>query len=232
MLPVKTKTILIVDAPDPFIRTDKCMLGRKDVRILAAKSGREALEIHRREMADFILADLNTPDLPGDELARAVRLDPVMKKVSIVLVSSLKRADLERCASSGANDYITRPIVPVKLLEKIARFIDIPMRSNLRVLVKARLIGSIGQQPFFGTTCNISIAGLLMETEKVLAKGDHIACSFFIPDVERVSAKGEVVRVARQEGTFHYGVQFIELSELDKEIIEAYVQRCAEQFAY
>ena len=228
----KMKKILIVDGLDLPIKEEKSVLSRKDVRILTTKSGREALEIHRREVADFILADLNAPDMPGDELAKAVRGDPMMKKVSIVLVSSLRKVDLERCANSGANDYITRPIAPEKLLEKVAHLIDIPMRGNLRVLIKARLIGSIGQEPFFGTTCDISVAGLLMETEKVLAKGDQIACSFFIPDTERVSAKGEVVRVARPESIFHYGVKFVELPARDKNNIEAYVQRCAKQPAH
>ncbi|MDA8387677.1 MAG: response regulator [Nitrospiraceae bacterium] len=219
------KKILIVDGLDPFIREEKDILSRNDFHIFTTKSGREALEIHRREMADFILADLNAPDLAGDELAKAVRLDPSLKRVSIVIVTSLKRADLERCACSGANDYITRPIDPEKLLGKVAHLIDVPRRGDLRVLIKARLIGSIGQEPFFGTTCNISVSGLLLETEKVLAKADLISCSFFIPDAERVSAKGEVVRVTRQEGIFHYGVRFVELPEWDTKIIETYVRR-------
>ena len=225
---MKMKKILIVDGLGPFIREEKGMLSRSDFLILTTKSGREALEIHRREMADFILADLNSPELAGDELAKAVRGDPSLRRVSIVLVTSLKRADLERCARSGANDYLTRPVDPEKLMDKLARLIDVPRREKLRVLIKARLLGSMGQEPFFGTTCNISVSGLLLETEKVLAKADLISCSFFIPDAERVSANGEVVRVARQEGLFHYGVRFSEVQERDKKIIDTYVQMCAE----
>ncbi|MDA8086331.1 MAG: response regulator [Nitrospiraceae bacterium] len=219
------KKILIVDGLEPFIREEKNILSRLDFRVLTTKSGREALEIHRREKADFILIDLNTPDMAGDELARTVRLDPALKHVSIVIVSSMKKADLERCASSGANDYITRPIDSKKLLAKVSRLIDVPQRKDLRVLIKARLIGSVGQQPFFGTTCDISVSGLLLETEKVLAKSDLISCSFFIPETERVQAKAEIVRVCREEKMFHYGARFVEIPERDRKIVEDFILR-------
>ncbi len=219
------KKILVVDGLEPFIKEEKNIFSRLDFHVMAAKSGREALEIHRREKADFILIDLNAPDMAGDELAMAVRRDPALKHVSIVIVSSLKKADLERCACSGANDYITRPIDPKKLLAKVSRLIDVPQRKDFRVLIKARLLGSVGQQPFFGTTCDISVSGLLLETEKVLAKADLIACAFFIPETERVSANAEIVRVSREERMFHYGARFIEMPERERQIIEAFVSR-------
>ena len=224
------KKILIVDGSEPIIPEEKSstMLSRKDFQIFSAKSGREALETHRREKANLILADLDAPDMAGDELARAIRLDPAMKTVSIMLVTSLRRADLERCANCGANDYITRPIDTKKFLEKVAKLIDVPRRKDIRVLIKARLIGSAGQEPFFGTTHDISVSGLLLETEKVLARGDRIACSFFIPDAERVSADAEIVRVARPGEMFNYGLKFTVLSEKDRKIIETYVSRLAE----
>ncbi len=201
------------------------MLDREDFRIFTAKSGPEALEIHRANKMDLILTDLNIPDMPGDELAMEIRRDPGMKRVSIIMITSLRRADLERCAGCGANDYITRPIDSRKLLHKAARLIDVQERRDLRVLIKARVIGSFGREPFFGTTCNVSASGLLLETDKTLARGDEISSSFFLPDTERVTARGVVVRVARQEKIYHYGIKFQDLPEQDKKMIEDYISR-------
>ncbi len=219
------KKILIADGLNPFIREEKTILAREDFEIFTAKSGLDALEIHRLNKMDLILADLNTPDMPGDELAREIRKTPDLKHVSIIMITSLRRADLERCATCGANDYITRPIDSRRLLEKVAWLIDVHERKDLRVLIKARVIGSFGQEPFFGSTCNVSVSGLLLETEKILARGDEISTSFFIPDIERITARGLVVRVVRQERMFHYGIRFLNLQERDKRTIDDYISR-------
>ena len=221
------KKILIADGLAPFIREETTILDRGAFEIFTASSGLDALEIHRANKMDLILADLNTPGLAGDELAREIRETPELKRVSIIMITSLKKADLERCVSCGANDYITRPIDSRKLLEKVAWLIDVRERKDIRVLIKARVIGSYGQEPFFGTTCNISISGLLLESEKILARGDEISTSFFLPDIERITARGLVVRVARQERMFHYGIRFLELPERDGKIIADYISRGA-----
>ncbi len=221
------KKILIADGLDPFIREEKTILDRDDFEIFTAKSGLDALEVHLANKMDLILADLNIPDMPGDELAMEIRKKPSLKHVSIIMITSLKKADLERCVTCGANDYITRPIDSRKLLEKVAWLIDVRERRDLRVLIKARVVGAFGREPFFGTTHNISVSGLLLETEKILARGDEISSSFFIPDLERISARGLVVRIARQERLFRYGIRFLDLSERDKAIIDEYISRCA-----
>ncbi|MDA8169383.1 MAG: response regulator [Nitrospiraceae bacterium] len=221
------KKILVVDSLEPFLKHEKSMLDREDFQVFTAKTGTEALDIHRRERVNAILTDLNVPELNGDELVRAIRSDPALKSVSVIVISSLRKADLERCASCGANDYITRPIDQKKLLAKISQLLDIPERRSLRVLIKVTVKGSFGSEPFFGSTHNISVSGLLLETDKVLARGDIIACSFFIPDSERIMADGEVMRVAKAEKGFHYGVRFLDIKEKDKAIIENFVAKSA-----
>lgn len=219
------KKILIVDDLEPFLNEEKSFLDRAEFQLLTTKSSREALEIHRMERVSLILADLNMPDMPGDELALTIRKDPELKSVSIILISSQKRADIDRCAASGANDMITRPIEQKRLLDKVSRLLDIQRRKGIRVLIKAKVMGYFGQNDFYGLTHNISTSGLLLETEKVLAKGDIISCSFFIPDRERVQAEGVVVRSLKMERMFQYGVEFKQMSSREKEFIQEYVDK-------
>lgn len=217
--------ILIVDDLEPFLNEEKSFLNRAEFQLFTTNSSREALEIHRREHVSLILADLNLPDMPGDELARIIRTEPELKMVSIIIISSQKRVDIDRCATSGANDIITRPIDQKRLLDKVSRLLDIPRRKSIRVLIKAKVMGYFGQNDFYGLTHNISTHGLLLETEKVLAKGDVISCSFFIPDTERVQVEGVVVRSAKMERMFQYGLEFRELSSREKEYIQAFVEK-------
>jgi two-component system chemotaxis response regulator CheY len=218
-----TRKILIADEMDSFLAEEKTILSRREFEIFATKSGREALEIHKKERVDLILADLNLPDLAGDELARLIRSDPALRKVSILIISTQRRADIDRCATSSANDIITRPIEEKRLLEKIARLVNVPPRKALRVLIKAQVKGYFGQDSFFGLTHNLSVNGLFMETERVLAKGDLVSFSFFLPENERVQAEGTVVRSVKLEKMFQYGIEFTHLTEKDKRQIDEFV---------
>lgn len=219
------KKILIVDDLEPFIKQEKSLLARADFQIFTARSARNALEIHAREHMDLIVTDLNMPVMNGDEMVRLIRSDPQMKHVSVIIIASLKKTDMERCASCGANDCITRPLDPKKLFEKISRLLDVPERRAVRVLIKVTVKGNLGIEPFFGSTLNISASGLLLETEKILARGDIVTCSFFLPDSERILADCEVMRVAKRERQFLYGLRFIELTEKDKDSIEGFINR-------
>ncbi len=221
------KKILIVDDLEPFIRQERTLLDRSDFMIFTAKSSEEAIELHRRERVDLILADLNMPGISGDQMTSAIRLDPDLRYVSVMIICSQKKADMEKCAACGANDFITRPLDAKKLMDKISRLLEIPQRRNLRVLIKVSVKGTFDSAPFFGTTHNISVAGLLLESDKVLAKGDRINCVFYLPDSERVSAESEIIRVIRGEKTFQYGVKFLNVGEQDRGLIEAFVKKAS-----
>jgi len=220
----ETRKILIADDLDHFLTEEKTLLNRREFEVFATKSGHEALEIHKKERVNLILADLNLPDMPGDELARAIRTNRDLRNVSIVMISSQRRSDIDRCATSGANDIVTRPIDGRRLLEKIARLVDVPPRKALRVLIKAKVMGYFGQDNFFGLTQNLSATGLLMETERVLAKGDTVSFSFFLPDSARVQAEGTVVRSMKLEKMFQYGIEFTYITELDKKQIGEFIK--------
>lgn len=207
------------------MREEAGILNRANLKVFTARSAREALEIHGREQVDLILADLNMPEINGDELVKMIRTDAKLRNVSILMVTTLKKSDMERCATCGANDYITRPIEPKKLVDKISTLLEIPQRKSLRVLVKVTVKGKFDTAPFFGSTQNVSSSGLLLETDKTLAKGDLISCAFFIPDADRVSCEGEVVRCISGHSMHEYGVRFNSITPEAKKIIEQFVTK-------
>ncbi|MBI4823998.1 MAG: response regulator [Nitrospirae bacterium] len=220
------KKILIVDDLRPFIEQEKNILSRADFQLFTASSGREALEIHKTEKVDIIIADLDMPEVPGDELSRAIREDKTLKKVSIIIVCTKKASDIERCARCGANTYITRPLKGEELLEKVHNLLDVPLRKDIRVLIKVAIKGRFGSEPFFCTSQDISKSGILIETDKTLAKGDIVICSFFMPYEERIVADCEVVRVMKTGSSLYcYGARFINLNPEYESVIERYVKK-------
>jgi c-di-GMP-binding flagellar brake protein YcgR len=113
-------------------------------------------------------------------------------------------------------------------MEKTQQLLHISLRESYRVLLSVKIDGSSKDRSFFCKSENISASGLLLETDKPLAKGDRLVCSFFLPESHRITVTGEVVRVIPPDGdakTNRYGVKFFQVPFKDKEAIESFVDK-------
>jgi CheY-like chemotaxis protein len=217
------KKILIVDEIVTFIEKEKSILNRADFHIFTATSGKEALAIHKASGVDLIITDLDMPEFGGDRLCTAIRKDVTLKKVSIIVVCSGSKADFERIERCGANAYVTKPIKPVQLLEEVSRLLDVPERKSYRVILKVTVNGKDRSESFFCSSRNISTTGMLIETAKLLMKGDRLTCSFFLPNSDRITCAGEIVRSVQEEKGYQYGIRYIDLLEECRSAIESFI---------
>ncbi len=217
------KKILIVDDLTTFIEKEKSLLSRADFRIFTATSGEQALTLHRTERMDLIIADLDMPDMGGDRLCSAIRKDPGLKTVSVIIVCSGSSADLERVSHCGANAHITKPIRPVQLVEKVGQLLDVPERKSYRVVLKVTVHGNSRQESFFCSSRDISATGMLIETDKTLNRGDKVSCSFFLPNADRITVDAEIVRAVRDEKGYQYGVRYLNMPPKFKAEIEDFI---------
>ena len=72
-----------------------------------AGTGREALELARRDRPDVVIVDLRLPDLPGTELCR--RLRAVLPDVAVIVLSSyLSEETVRQAIDAGASAYVTK----------------------------------------------------------------------------------------------------------------------------
>ena len=219
------KKILIVDTLSALIEKRKSILSRSDFKILTAVSGEEAVRLHREEKVDLILTELDMPVMSGDILCSRMRRDPELKRVSVVIICSHKESDIRRCMACGANAYITRPVNPRELFQKVSELLNVPERLSMRLLIKVTVKGKFRGSSFFATSKNISATGILIETDKAFEKGDLITCSFFL-GADQIESDGEVVRAARKsQDHFNYGVKFTGMDPASKTRIEQYVDR-------
>lgn len=109
--------ILVVD-DDPDIRELVVeYLGKNDLRVSAASSGREMFELFDRESIDLVLLDLKLPGEDGMQLARSLR---ERATVPIVLLTGRsEEADRVMGLELGADDYVTKPFSPRELLARV-----------------------------------------------------------------------------------------------------------------
>ena len=116
------KTILLVDDSKVTRELIKVYLIAKDVRLVDAPDGVEALAVARAERPDLILCDLRMPRLDGPGLCLALRADPALKDVPVIILTSNRdEASLRACREAGARDVLLKPIGPHALHDSVAR---------------------------------------------------------------------------------------------------------------
>ena len=102
-----------------------------------AKSGREGLEMLRRDPFDIVLLDLAMPDMDGFEVLQAIRDDTNLRHIVVLIVSAMDELDtIVRSIEMGAEGYIFKPFSPVLLRARIETSLE---KKKLRDLERAYL---------------------------------------------------------------------------------------------
>jgi DNA-binding response OmpR family regulator len=113
-------TVMVVDDEPNIIELVRITLEDDRVRIVVAADGEEALTVAHLERPDLILLDVNLPDLSGLEVCRRLRAEARTQDTKIVmLTAAAQRDDVERGRAAGADDYLTKPFSPVRLLNLV-----------------------------------------------------------------------------------------------------------------
>ncbi|HSM06991.1 MAG TPA: ATP-binding protein, partial [Longimicrobiales bacterium] len=105
----------------------------REFRVVEVADGRRALEEARRLVPDVIVTDIMMPGMDGDDLCRAVKNDPELSFVPVVLVTA--RGSREYRLSSlegGADDYLVKPFDIDELLLRVHNIVESRRRLRQR----------------------------------------------------------------------------------------------------
>ena len=133
-------TILIVDDWRLFLKMAEDIFRREHVNIIKAQCGPEAVELVRNEKPDLVFMDLYMAGGNGDEACKEIKSDPSLKTTPIIIVtSSDKPEDVERCRMAGCDDFIHKPYTREELLAKSRKFLSHPEWSGKRAQIETKL---------------------------------------------------------------------------------------------
>lgn len=122
----KNMKILIVDDFSTMRRIIKNLL--RDLgynNTSEADDGSTALPMLKNGNYDFLLTDWNMPNMPGIELLKAVRADPNLKHLPVLMVTAeAKRDQIVEAAENAVNGYIIKPFTADTLREKIEKIFE------------------------------------------------------------------------------------------------------------
>jgi class 3 adenylate cyclase len=123
--PSLTGTLLVVD--DDAGNRD--MLSRRLARlgytVATATNGREAIDALRRSAFDLMLLDIEMPEMNGYEVLEALKADPALRPVPVLVLSASDDSDgVAHCIQMGAEDYLAKPFDPVLLRARLGASLE------------------------------------------------------------------------------------------------------------
>ncbi len=124
---MKPRCVLVVD-DEPFIcRSLSFVLRREKFEVHEARNGEEAIAAIREHRPELVFLDVMMPKMNGFEVTEMVKADPELKSTKIILLTG-KGQDADRVAgvAAGADDYLTKPFSPSKIVHRVREILGLP----------------------------------------------------------------------------------------------------------
>lgn len=118
------KRLLVVEDNDLNMALACEILEDAGYEVLEAYDGIEGVQLASTKFPDLILMDLSMPRMNGWDATKAIRLNPVISKIPIiVLTAHALPGEREKAIAIGANGFVTKPLDEDFLLAEIARLL-------------------------------------------------------------------------------------------------------------
>jgi CheY-like chemotaxis protein len=111
--------ILVAEDNDGCQKLAICILTTAGYEVDLAENGQQAVVMVQEKSYDLILMDMQMPIMNGLIATTTLRNLGYRTIPIIGLTANAYKKDREQCISAGMNDYISKPVTPAKLVEKI-----------------------------------------------------------------------------------------------------------------
>lgn len=119
------KRVLICDDEPFIIESLRYIVEKEGYEVMAAKDGEEALAVIQIEKPDLIIIDAMMPNKTGYEVCQALRNDPALSHIYVVMLTAAgQKSDEIRAKLSGATEYMTKPFSPRSIKQKLHEILD------------------------------------------------------------------------------------------------------------
>jgi DNA-binding response OmpR family regulator len=110
-------TVLVVEDEKKIRELLRGMLERAGLTVVSTGSGAEAISLAAQVHPDLVVLDLGLPDVPGEEVAREIRL--LGQTPILMLTAKVTERDRIAGLELGADDYVTKPFSPRELVLRV-----------------------------------------------------------------------------------------------------------------
>jgi signal transduction histidine kinase len=119
-MPNNFRVILIAEDSPTQSENLRYFLERHGYQVVAAKNGREALDLMARHKPHLLISDIVMPEMDGYELCHCIRSDQELRDLPIIFLSVLSDPrDIMKSLECGADSFLIKPFKEEPLIERI-----------------------------------------------------------------------------------------------------------------
>jgi len=119
-----TKRVLIIDDEPSIVISLEFLLKRAGLDVQVARDGEEGLAKLRELRPAAVVLDVMMPKLDGFEVLKAVRADPAIADIPVLMLTAKAReAEQQRGLTLGANAYMAKPFSTHELVDQVMALI-------------------------------------------------------------------------------------------------------------
>ena len=120
-----TKTILVAEDDPVTRRFVVSLLEERGYQVLVAEDGEHAVSLAVSATPDLLVSDLVMPYRDGYEVLRAIRNDPRVAHLPVLILSMRDREDdIVRGFESGADEYVVKPFNAPEFIARVRKLLE------------------------------------------------------------------------------------------------------------
>lgn len=224
------KTIVATHNPDLHRDFDRDLLRRRDLRLVTARSGHEAIE-RAKAGCDLLFLDRVLPDGEAELVLARLREDGALARLPVVLVNGVgfhSGLTPTEAKAHGFADAIELPSPPGLLPLLVARLLGMPLREDERFAVRVAVFdaGPSAADGYLGTSLDLSENGMLLRAKREVPVGTEIPLRFALPGrAGELATRARVVRVDAKSfaPAKALALSFLDLGPSEKQALADYL---------
>jgi len=119
------KTALIIEDNEDNLVLISRLLNKSMYRVIFAVTGHDGIKTAAAEGPDFIILDIQLPDMDGTDVFHSLRQNNATSSIPVIAMTSFAMAgDRERLLAAGFNGYIEKPIDPALVVKQIEDIVN------------------------------------------------------------------------------------------------------------
>jgi len=113
--------ILLIDDDEALVTLFDTVFKKNGLDTITAITGKSGIDKAKTQKVDLILLDQILPDMPGSEVLKLLKADPITQNIPVIALSNFSQEELVKEAlNNGAKDYVFKyQVEPLDLVNKI-----------------------------------------------------------------------------------------------------------------
>jgi two-component system cell cycle response regulator DivK len=119
------KTALVIEDDNNNMELITVILELDGYQVIKAETGQKGFELAEEKLPDFIILDIQLPDMTGLEVLEKIRTSKTGENTPVIAMTSFAMSgDREKLLAAGCNGYIEKPIDPDKVMAQVESILE------------------------------------------------------------------------------------------------------------